>query len=252
MTTVTSTDGTEIAYESAGRGPALVLVDGAMCYRAAGPMRPLAALLTDAFTVFTYDRRGRGESGDTQPYAAEREVEDLRAIVRAAGGRAALYAMSSGGALALATAAADPGVTGLVLYEPPFLGGDKEYTARLGELLAAGRRGDAVELFMTTVGVPAPVITGMRSGPGWPTLEAIAPTLAYDDTLLGDGRVPGELRVTVPMLVASGTASPAALQQAAQATAAAFPTAEHRSLAGQTHDVQPDALAPHLIDFLRG
>ena len=252
MTTVTSTDGTEIAYESAGRGPALVLVDGAMCYRAAGPMRPLAALLTDAFTVFTYDRRGRGESGDTQPYAAEREVEDLRAIVRAAGGRAALYAMSSGGALALATAAADPGVTGLVLYEPPFLGGDKEYTARLGELLAAGRRGDAVELFMTTVGVPAPVIAGMRGGPGWPTLEAIAPTLAYDDTLLGDGRVPGELPVTVPMLVVSGTASPAALQQAAQATAAAFPAAEHRSLAGQTHDVQPEALAPHLIDFLQG
>ena len=252
MTTVTSADGTEIAYESAGRGTALVLVDGAMCYRAAGPMRPLAALLTGAFTVFTYDRRGRGESGDTQPYAAEREVEDLRAIVRAAGGRAALYAMSSGGALALATAAADPGVTGLVLYEPPFLGGDKEYTARLGELLAAGRRGDAVELFMTTVGVPAPVIAGMRSGPGWPTLEAIAPTLAYDDTLLSDGRVPGELPVAAPMLVVSGTASPAALQQAAQATAAAFPAAEHRSLAGQTHDVQPDALAPHLIDFLRG
>ena len=251
MTTVTSADGTEIAYESAGSGPALVLVDGAMCFRAAGPMRPLAALLTSAFTVFTYDRRGRGESGDTQPYAAEREVEDLRAIVRAAGGQAALYAMSSGGALALATTTADPGVTGLVLYEPPFLGGDKEYTARLGELLAAGRRGDAVELFMTTVGVPAPVIAGMRGGAGWPTLEAIAPTLAYDDTLLGDGRVPGELPVTVPMLVVSGTASPAAMQQAAQATAAAFPTAEHRSLAGQTHDVRPDALAPIMIDFLR-
>ncbi|MEU8607655.1 alpha/beta fold hydrolase [Actinoplanes sp. NPDC048791] len=252
MTTVTSADGTEIAYDSAGIGPALVLVDGAMCYRAAGPMRPLAALLTSAFTVLTYDRRGRGESGDTQPYAAEREVEDLQAVMRAAGGRAALYAMSSGGALALATAAADPGVTGLVLYEPPFLGGDKEYTARLGELLAAGRRGDAVELFMTTVGVPAPVIAGMRGGPGWSTLEAIAPTLAYDDTLLGDGRVPGELPVSVPMLVVSGTASPAAMQQAAQATAAAFPTAEHRSLAGQTHDVQPDALAPIMIDFLLG
>ncbi|MEU8233543.1 alpha/beta fold hydrolase [Actinoplanes sp. NPDC048967] len=250
MTTVTSADGTEIAYDSAGRGPALVLIDGAMCYRAAGPMRPLAALLTSAFTVFTYDRRGRGESGDTQPYATEREVEDLRAIVRAAGGRAALYAMSSGGALALATAAADPGVTGLVLYEPPFLGGDKEYTARLGELLEAGRRGDAVELFMTTVGVPAPVIAGMRRGPGWSALEAIAPTLAYDDALLDDGRVPGELPVTVPMLVVSGTASPAEMRQAAQATAAAFPAAEHRSLAGQTHDVRPDALAPIMIDFL--
>src|SRR5690349_9161129 len=109
-----------------------------MCYRAAGPMRPLAALLTGHFTVFTYDRRGRGESGDTLPYAVEREVEDLRAIIREAGGEAALYAMSSGGALALATAAAEPGVTGLVLYEPPYLGGNGDYTARLGEALRAG------------------------------------------------------------------------------------------------------------------
>src|SRR5690348_7771281 len=124
MPTVTSADGTRIGYERAGDGPALVLVDGALCYRAAGPMRPLAALLTGDFTVFTYDRRGRGESTDTLPYEVEREVEDLRAVIRAAGGEAALYAMSSGGALALATAAADPGVTGLVLYEPPYLDGN--------------------------------------------------------------------------------------------------------------------------------
>lgn len=251
MPTVTSADGTAIAYDRAGSGPALVLVDGAMCHRAAGPMRPLAALLTGSFTVFTYDRRGRGESADTPPYAVEREVEDLRAIVRAAGGAAALYAMSSGGALALATAAADPGVTGLALYEPPFLGGNREYTARLAELLRAGRRGDAVALFLTTVGVPEPVLAGMRGGPGWASLEAVAPTLAYDDALLAGGHPPAGLPITVPALVISGTASPAALQQAARRTAAAFPTANHRALPGQTHDVRPDALAPVLIEFLK-
>ena len=250
MPTVRSADGTTIAYDRAGTGPAIILVDGALCHRGGGPMRPLAARLTGSFTVFTYDRRGRGESGDTLPYAAEREVEDLRAVLGAAGGRAALYAMSSGGALALATAAADPGVTGLVLYEPPFLGGNKEYTARLHEALRDGRRGDAVALFMTTVGVPAPVIAGMRSGPGWASLEAIAPTLAYDDTLLADGRVPAHRPITVPLLVVSGTASPEPLQQAARDTAAAFPAARHRALPGQTHDVQPEALAPVLIDFL--
>jgi pimeloyl-ACP methyl ester carboxylesterase len=249
MPTVISADGTAIAYDRAGRGPAIILVDGALCYRAAGPMRPLAALLTSEFTVYTYDRRGRGESTDTPPYAVEREIEDLRAIIHEAGGRAALYAMSSGGALALATAAADPGVTALALYEPPYLGGNKEYTAGLDEALRAGRRGDAVALFMTTVGVPAPVIAGMRSGPGWPALEAIAPTLAYDDALLGDGRAPAGLPVTVPILVISGTASPEALREAARTTAEAFAQGEHRSLPDQTHDVQPAALAPVLIDF---
>jgi len=250
MPTVTSADGTEIGYDRVGAGPALVLVDGAMCYRAAGPMRPLAALLTDSFTVFTYDRRGRGESTDTLPYAVEREVEDLRAVLGAAGGRAGLYAMSSGGALALATAAADPGVTALALYEPPYLDENKEYTAQLAELLRAGRRGDAVALFMTTVGVPGPVVAGMRTGPGWASLAAIAPTLGYDDALLAGGHAPAGLPITVPTLVISGGASPETLQRAARETAAVFPTARHRSLPGQTHDVRPEALAPVLIEFL--
>jgi pimeloyl-ACP methyl ester carboxylesterase len=142
-------------------------------------------------------------------------------------------------------------VTGLVLYEPPYVGSDRDYTAQLGELLRAGRRGDAVALFMSKVGVPAPVIAGMRSGPGWPSLEAIAPTLAYDDALLADGVAPAGLTIAAPTLVVSGTASPASLQEAARATAAAFPGAEHRSLPDQTHDVQPAALAPLLAKFLR-
>ncbi|MEU7904481.1 alpha/beta fold hydrolase [Actinoplanes sp. NPDC049118] len=249
MPTITSGDGTRIAYERAGDGPALILIDGAMCHRAAGPMRPLAALLRESFTVYAYDRRGRGESSDTKPYAVAREVEDLRALIAAAGGTAYLYAMSSGGALALATAAADPGVAGIALYEPPFLHGSPEYSAELRKLLDAGRNGDAVALFMTYVGIPAPVVAGMRSGPGFAALEAIAPTLAYDDELLGDGEVPKELEITAGMLVLSGGASPEGLRAAARATADAFATAGHRELDGETHDVRPEALAAALEGF---
>ena len=215
-------------------------------------MRPLAALLQDAFTVHTYDRRGRGESSDTPPYAVEREVEDLRALIEAAGGEAFVYTMSSGGALGLAVA---PWTAGLALYEPPYLAEIedgariKEYTERLGELLGAGRRGDAVALFMTNVGIPEQVVAGIRAQPGWASLEAIAPTLAYDDELLAGGRVPHDLTITVPTLVVSGDASPRSLQLAAKATADAFPAAELRTLEGQTHDVAPEALAPVLKEF---
>jgi len=165
--------------------------------------------------------------------------------------------MSSGGALALTTAAADARITGVALYEPPYVAeaeGDEasaDYTARLHELLAAGDRGGAISLFMTRVGIPSQVIDGMRAGPGWVRFEAIAPTLAYDDQLLDGSRVPRELAgaITTRSLLLSGSASPDSLQQAAKATAAALPNAEHRTLEGQTHDVAPDALAPVLVDF---
>jgi pimeloyl-ACP methyl ester carboxylesterase len=258
MSTVTSADGTTIGYERAGSGPALILVDGAMCYRDAGPMRPLAALLHNAFTVYTYDRRGRGESADTPPYAVAREIEDLRAIVARAGGEAHVYAISSGAPLAMAAAAAVPGITRLALYEPPFMAevGDtariKEYTARLRDLLDAGNHGDAVALFMTHVGIPTEIVAGARQQPSWATLEAIAPTLGYDDELLAGGLVPRDLAATiaVPSLVIAGGASPQWLQQSAKATADALPGAEFRTLDGQTHDVAPDALAPVLVEFL--
>jgi pimeloyl-ACP methyl ester carboxylesterase len=260
MPVVRSADGTAIAYERTGSGPALVLVDGALCYRAAGPMRPLADLLRDSFTVHTYDRRGRGDSSDTLPYAVAREVEDLQAVIAQAGGEACVYAISSGAALALATAAAGPGITKLALYEPPFMAevedGSriKEYTERLTELLDSGRNGDAVALFMTNVGMPAPVVAGIRAQPGWTALETIAPTLGYDDQLLGDGGVPPDLgsTIAVPALVLAGGASPTSLQQVAKATANALPTAEHRTLEGQTHDVAPGALAPVLAEFFAG
>ena len=250
MPTVISNDGTTIAYERTGTGPALILVDGAMCYRAAGPMRPLAALLQDTFTVHTYDRRGRGDSGDTAPYAVEREVEDLAALIAAAGGTAGVCTMSSGGALGLATAAAGAGVTRLALYEPPFLE-TQGYTERLTGLLAAGRHGDAVALFMAMVGLPEQHIAGFRASPGWAALEAIAPTLAYDDRLLDGGRLnPAHAAaLTVPALVIDGGASPPPLRVAAKATAAALPTATSRTLDGQTHDVDPAILAPVLKAF---
>ena len=252
MTTfVTSADGTRIACDRIGAGPALVLVDGALCHRVAGPAGPLAARLADRFTVHTYDRRGRGESTDTSPYAVDREVEDLRAVIAHAGGRAAVYGISSGAALALTTAAVEPGITALALYEPPFLPGDGEYRARLTDLLAAGRPEDALALFLTTVGLPEPAVAGMRAQPGWAALVAVAPTLGYDAAVIGDGGVPGELaaRVGVPALVLSGGASPQDLQGAAKSTADALPAGEHRTLPDQTHDVAPEALAPVLAEF---
>jgi pimeloyl-ACP methyl ester carboxylesterase len=257
MATVTSADGTTIAFERDGSGPAVILVDGAMCYRASGPMRPLAALLKEDFTVYAYDRRGRGESGDTKPFSVEREIEDLQALIAEAGGEAYVYAISSGAALILAAAAAGAPITRMALYEPPFLTGTgggaekKEYTERLREFLDAGRNGDAAALFMTHVGMPAEAVEGMRTQPFWSVFEAIAPTLAYDDEVLGDGAVPRDraAKIAVPTLLLDGGASPENLRAAAKATADAIPGARYATLEGQTHDVAPAALAPTLVEF---
>jgi pimeloyl-ACP methyl ester carboxylesterase len=262
MSVVISADGTTIGYGRTGSGPALVLVDGALCHRAAGPLQPLADLLQDSFTVYTYDRRGRGESGDTAPYAVAREVEDLQALIAQAGGEAYVHGISSGAALALAAAAEGSGITRLTLYEPPFLAEAededgtrlKQYTERLNELLGAGRRSDAVALFMTHVGMPPQVVDGMSAHHSWAAFEALAPTLGYDDRVLGDSRVPRDrvAAIAVPALVLAGGAGPDGLRQAARATADALPTAGYRVLEGQTHDVAPGALAPVLREFFGG
>lgn len=257
MPHLTSPDGTTIAYDRLGDGPPIVLVDGAMCYRGAGPLDALAHHLSGSFTVFTYDRRGRGESTDTLPYAVEREVEDLSALIREAGGEAGVFGFSSGVALALATASAGAGITRLALYEPPFLaeveepGRAETYTVQLNELLDAGDRGGAVALFMARVGLPQQMIDGARWGPQWARFEAIAPTLAYDNRLLAGGHVPRDIasRIDIPALLLSGSASPDNLQMAARVTAAALPNARHQTLEGQTHEVAPDVLAPVLIDW---
>ena len=260
MKKVTSKDGTPIAFDQSGKGPGLILVGGAFQYRA-GDARTteLAELLAKHFTVFHYDRRGRGDSGDTLPYAVEREIEDLDALIKEAGGSAYLFGMSSGAALALEAAARGLAINKLALYEVPFSTDPndrpaaKTYSNQLAVLLAEGRRGDAVALAMTRFGTPPEAIAGMRQSPGWSSLEAVAPTLAYDDAIMGDGSVPVvRLKsVTVPTLVIDGGASPVFMHDAAQATADALPSSKRRTLEGQTHNVDPTVLAPVLIEFFR-
>lgn len=265
MTKAISNDGTAIAYDRIGKGPALLLVDGALCYRASGPNGPLAALLAEHFTVFTYDRRGRGESGDKQPYAVEREVEDIEALIREAGGTAFVYGISSGAALALEAAKRLPTIAKLALYEAPFVVDDsrspvpESYARRMDELIAAGSRGAAVKHFMRLgVGLPAAVVAIMPLMPAWKKLKGVAHTLPYDTELTvafqhGKPLPAGQwAEVTVPTLVASGSKSPAWMQNAMRALAAALPHAEHRTLAGQTHIVKPAALAPMLTNFFAG
>jgi pimeloyl-ACP methyl ester carboxylesterase len=254
---VISKDGTHIAYSRTGEGPALILVDGALCYRAFGPMGPLTPFLTPHFTVFSYDRRGRGESGNTLPYAVEREVEDIEALIHEAGGEAFVYGTSSGAALVLEAAAHGLNIKKLVMYEPPYnsdpaaLQRTAEYTQNLTRLLAAGQRGDAVALFMSFVGTPDDAIAGMKQAPVWPMFEAVAPTLAYDNAVLGTGAVPTgrAATVTVPALLVTGGATIPFMHETARALAASMPNAEWRTLEGQIHDVAPDAIAPVLIEF---
>jgi pimeloyl-ACP methyl ester carboxylesterase len=251
-----SRDGTSLAYARAGQGPAVILVSGAMS--TGGTVAPLAGLLAPHFTVFWYDRRGRGESGDTAPYAVEREVEDLAALIEAAGGEAALYGVSSGGALALEAAAAGLPVSRVAVYETPFAdfsgGGAEEhaaYTAHLAEALAHDRRGDAVELFLRLTGLAEEMIRGARQSPMWPAMEKIAPTLAYDDAVMGDALVPRKRLASLdaPVLSLAGSASPDWMRRAARAVAEAVPEGTYRSLEDQTHMVDPNVLAPVLAEF---
>jgi pimeloyl-ACP methyl ester carboxylesterase len=260
MNTVTSKDGTQIAYDKRGQGPALILVDGALCYRSFGPMPHLAELLAPHFTVYNYDRRGRGESGDTQPYSLEREVEDLDALIQEAGGSAFVYGISSGGALALEAALQNgKRIRKLAVYEAPYDDDPsaqqawRQYRKQLAEYLSQGRRGDAAALFMKSVGTPDEQIEGMRQAPVWPMFEAVAPTLAYDAAALGQDRTVPIQRVTrvgVPTLVMNGTVLPF-MRTSAESLAKSIPGAQHRTLEGQSHDVNPEALAPHLVDFFR-
>ncbi|MFE9398849.1 alpha/beta fold hydrolase [Streptomyces flavidovirens] len=256
MTKVISRDGTPIACERRGEGKPLILVGGALSTGAAEV--PLAALLAPHFGVVTYDRRGRGDSGDTAPYAVAREVEDLAALVEEERGPVSVYGMSSGGALVLEAAASGVPFERIAVYEPPFtvVGPDdraakSRYSARLGELLAAGDRGGAAELFMSVVGLPPEVVAQVRDTPMWPELEALAPTLAYDDAVMGDGTVPAERLASVrpPVLVVDGGASPPAMRDAVRRVAEAVRRGRHRTLTGQVHDVAPHVLSPVLREF---
>ncbi|WP_062462097.1 alpha/beta fold hydrolase [Demequina soli] len=257
MSHVTSADGTAIAFETTGTGPALILVDGAMCFRDAGPMRGVAAALADRFTVHLYDRRGRGASGDTLPFSVDREVEDLGALVDAAGGSAALLGMSSGAALATRAAARlGAAVTHLIAYEPPFMpeparAGAAAYTVALAEALGHGDLDAALAAFFTRVGMPPAGIEAMRASPAWADNLAIAPTLAYDDAAMGDSSIPAAAgEVTAPVLALAGSTTPEFLQWGARSLAGAVPNGRFALVEGQGHAVDPTALAPLVVGFV--
>ena len=255
MDKVRSRDGTAIAFDRVGAGPAVILVSGASTARAIHT--PLAELLAGDFTVFNYDRRGRGDSDDTPPYTVQREIEDLDAVINEAGGEAAAFGNSSGAALILHAAAAGLPLTKLALWEPPFMVDpdaprrQKEYVTQLTNLLDADRRGDAMALFMKYVGLPDDMIAGMRNAPMWPGMEALAPTLAYDATIMGDGTVPTELvsSVKIPTLVLNGTQTGDWAANSAHVLTTALPNSRHGTLEGQSHDVSWDVLAPVLREF---
>jgi len=255
--TAKSKDGTSIAYDKVGNGPVVILVLGALNSRKSGAK--LAKLLASHFTVISYDRRGRGDSTDTAPYAPQREVEDLAALIDEVGGQACLYGHSSGAAIALEAAIKlRKQVRKLAIYEAPFaLDGDarkaaKEYNRMLKKLLKSGRNGDAVALFIRQVGVSDKQIQAMRRMPMWRGLEAMAPTLAYDSDALGEGHsLPTTLLagITTPTLVMHGGAGAPSMRDAARAISEAIPKAQLRTLAGQTHGVRPKVLAPVLVEF---
>lgn len=262
MKRVTSKDGTTIAFDQSGNGPAVVLVAGALGVHSHPMFTELAEHLAPHFRVFNYDRRGRGDSGDTQPYAVEREVEDIEALIDEAGGSAFLYGLSSGAALALESANKLPNkVKKLALYEPPFLVDDthpplpKDYVQQVNEMVAAGRRGDAVALFMRIVGVPEEFIPQMRDMAMWPEMEKVAHTLAYDGAIMGDNQSGKPLppnqwaSATSPTLVIVGGESEAFFQNGTQALVDILPNAQRRTLKGQTHEVSAEALAPVLVEF---
>lgn len=260
---VRSADGTRIAFETVGAGPPLVLVSGAAGYRAISPsQRELAELLGARFTVLTYDRRGRGESGDADSYAPAREVEDLRALVEGAGGSAVAMGLSSGAVLVLDAAQAGVPLVKLALYDAPFIVDDSrppvpdEYVSTLNELVAAGRRGDAGEYFLTrAVGVPADAVASMRADAGWCVVEGVAHTFAYDGEIMGDTTSGWPLppdrwdSVSAPTLVVDGGESPAHMHTGADAIARLLPNARRVTLPGQDHSAEPAVLAPVLLEF---
>jgi pimeloyl-ACP methyl ester carboxylesterase len=266
MPTVTSKDGTTIAFDKVGSGPAVILVHGATAYRAVDPsLAQLAELLGPHFTVYTYDRRGRGESGDTRPFAKEREIEDLQALIEEAGGAARVFGISSGAVLSLDATAVTPGLTRVAVYEPALIVDDSrapvppDYAEHLMQLATEGKRDEAFEYFLTqAVGIPAEYVAGMKQDQAmWSGVTRVAHTIAYDAAFVGNVMQGQPLppdrwaKVTVPVLVVDGGASDAWIHHGADALAHVLPNASRRTLAGQTHMVDPNVLAPLLIDFFQ-
>lgn len=263
MQTVRSKDGTTIAYDQLGQGKPLILVAGAFSFREYVGSMQLANLLSPHFTVINYDRRGRGDSTDTKPYAVEREIEDLDALIRQVGGSAYVWGLSSGAVLALKAAAAGLNITRLSVYEPPFIVNPDDYQPpadfiqHVSDLIAADRRGEAVHYFMTKgMGAPSFFIRMMRFMPGvWKRLKAVAHTLPYDAILL-QGLASGKplvaqqwASITIPTQVMNGEKSAPSLRHAAEALAKILPNVQYRVLEGQSHNVSMEVLAPVLTEY---
>ncbi|HEX5809706.1 MAG TPA: alpha/beta hydrolase [Anaerolineales bacterium] len=262
MKTVTSKDGTTIAYDQYGQGPAVILVGGALQYRAFGQgLGQLADRLAEHFTVIHYDRRGRGDSTDTKTYELNREIEDLDALIDAVGGSAYVYGISSGGGLALEAAAAlGNKIKKLAIYEAPYnddenaRAGWRQYTQKLMELVQADRKSDAVGHFMRLTGMPPEQLEGMRQHPMWPLWESVGLTLAYDAMAMGEeSSVPTERarKVSVPALIITGSQTYPFMSESAKTLTEAIPNARRHTLEGQSHEVSAEALAPVLVEFFR-
>ena len=266
MPTVTSKDGTRIAFEKVGSGPAVILVNGAMSYRRAfdTTLEDLAELLSKDFTAYDYDRRGRGESGNTEPFTKVREIEDIQALIEEAGGEAMLVGFSSGGAVTLETTAVTPGVTKAFVYEVPFIVDEsrqplEDYEGHTTRLVAEGKLDELIEYFITVVaGVPAEFVGGIKQDQAmWQRMRAIAPTIPHDAAFMSEFMKGKPLpagywsKVKVPVLVGDGGASPAWLHHAAEALAEALPNANRETFKDQTHSFDPKVLAPVVIEFLR-
>jgi pimeloyl-ACP methyl ester carboxylesterase len=263
MGTVRSDDGTMIDFDAWGDGRPLIMIDGATAFRAVNPTNAeVAQLLSDEFRVYAYDRRGRGQSTDTAPYAVEREIEDLAALIADPGAPALVFGWSSGAVLALDAAAAGLPITRLALFEPPFVVDDgrpplpADYVRQLDAYVADGRRGDAAALFMTAAaGMPSEAVAGMRQSPFWPGLEAVAHTIAYDGRIMGTTMSGAPLPrdrwagVTMPVLVMHGTGTMPWLISGARALADLLPTATLQAVPGEQHSAAADVLAPVLREF---
>jgi pimeloyl-ACP methyl ester carboxylesterase len=251
MTTVRSADGTQIAYEVAGTGPAVVLIDAASGYRDFNSLRPLADLLAkEGFTTYTYDRRGRGQSTDAAEYAVEREIEDVAAVIAEAGGQAFVYGWSSGALLAMRAAAAGLPITKLALFEPPYGSNeahDEETLAKLKALVAEDRRGEVVDLFNTAIGVPAEILEQMA--PVKPLMEAIAPTYVYDWTIAASTTMKHISSVPIPTLVLDSTGTGQEMNDGVDEIVKALPHSTHKRLDGEWHGLPVEVLAPELAQF---
>jgi pimeloyl-ACP methyl ester carboxylesterase len=260
MAKVISKDGTPIAFTKIGSGEPVIIIDGALCSRAFGPTLEMGKMLSKNFTAINYDRRGRNESGNTLPYSVDREIEDLDALIKEAGGSVYLVGFSSGAGLALHAAAKGLNIKKMVLYEAPYvrnMGGHNppdDCEGKLTKLVESNRRGDAVKFFMKDmVGVPAFATVIMSIMPMWSKLKAVAHTLPHDAAVMGDFLIPTAMAksVTTPTLVAGGEKSPISLRNAVKKLAEAIPTATIKMLEGQDHRISAKAIVPVLEEYFK-